>query len=180
MLFATRPRLFSSRVLILLGALAGLASGCQSSRPSFSFQPAPGRVTAVQPLAIGQDSAVATVASAPVATPARRQPLVAIGQPVMRKQHWGLRKPVRQGATVAEAAPVVAQTPAGAHRRALGHRAHPAAEVGLGTTVLGVLGLITLPIALLGLLLSGGGLVWGLVAGAAALAVLVAYLDPFG
>ena len=52
--------------------------------------------------------------------------------------------------------------------------------MGLGTTVFGILGLITLPIALLGLLLSGGGLGWGIVAGAAALAILVAYLDPFG
>ena len=50
----------------------------------------------------------------------------------------------------------------------------------LGTTVFGILGIVALPIALLGLLLSGGGLVWGIVAGAAALAILVAYLDPFG
>lgn len=70
--------------------------------------------------------------------------------------------------------------PATAHRRALLSRRRATAEVGLGTTVLGVLGLVVLPIALLGLLLSGGGLVWGILAGAAALAVLVAYLDPFG
>ena len=72
------------------------------------------------------------------------------------------------------------ERPAASHRRALLHRPHATAEVGLGTTVLGVLGLIVLPIALIGLLLSGGGLVWGIVAGLAALAVLVAYLDPFG
>ena len=65
-------------------------------------------------------------------------------------------------------------------QRALLTRPHATAEVGLGTTVLGVLGLVVLPIALIGLLLSGGGLVWGIVAGLAALAVLVAYLDPFG
>ena len=65
-------------------------------------------------------------------------------------------------------------------RRSLLHRAQAPAEAGLGTTVFGILGLITLPIALLGLLLSGGGLVWGIVAGAAALAILVAWLDPFG
>ena len=65
------------------------------------------------------------------------------------------------------------------HRRALLHRPHATAEVGLGTTVLGVLGLVVLPIALIGLLL-GGGLVWGVLAGLAALAVLVAYIDPFG
>ena len=72
------------------------------------------------------------------------------------------------------------ERPAASHWRALLHRPHATAEVGLGTTVLGVLGLIVLPIALIGLLLSGGGLVWGIVAGLAALAVLVAYLDPFG
>jgi hypothetical protein len=52
-------------------------------------------------------------------------------------------------------------------------------EVGLGTTVLGVLGLVVLPISLLGLLIWGGP-VWAVLAGLAALAVLVAYLDPFG
>jgi len=66
------------------------------------------------------------------------------------------------------------------HRRPFVRRAQAPAEAGLGTTVLGVLGLVVLPIALVGLLLSGGGLVWGVLAGAAALAVLVAYLDPFG
>ncbi|WP_310394444.1 hypothetical protein [Hymenobacter sp.] len=53
------------------------------------------------------------------------------------------------------------------------------AEAGLGTTVLGVLGLVVLPVGLIGLLL-GGGLAWGIIAGLGALAVLVAYLDPDG
>ena len=75
---------------------------------------------------------------------------------------------------------MVQPRPAATQPRARLHRPHATAEVGLGTTVLGVLGLVLLPIALIGLLLSGGGLVWGLVAGLAALAVLVAYLDPFG
>jgi hypothetical protein len=52
-------------------------------------------------------------------------------------------------------------------------------EVGLGTTVFGVLGLIALPISLLGLLIWGGP-VWAILAGLAALAILIAYLDPFG
>lgn len=65
-------------------------------------------------------------------------------------------------------------------RRSWLTRPHNTAEAGLGTTVLGVLGLVVLPVALLGLLLSGGGLVWGILAGLAALAVLVAYIDPFG
>jgi len=73
----------------------------------------------------------------------------------------------------------VATSKAVPHRRALLQRPQATTEAGLGTTVLGVLGLIMLPIALVVLLL-GGGLVWGIVAGLAALAVLVAYLDPFG
>ncbi|GAB3853227.1 hypothetical protein GCM10028822_21780 [Hymenobacter terrigena] len=76
--------------------------------------------------------------------------------------------------------PLSTLRPAAPHRRPILARPHATAEAGLGTTVLGVLGLVVLPIALLGLLLSGGGLVWGIVAGAAALAVLVAYIDPFG
>ncbi|UOQ98768.1 solute carrier organic anion transporter [Hymenobacter sp. 5317J-9] len=59
-------------------------------------------------------------------------------------------------------------------------RPHATAEAGLGTTVLGVLGLIMLPVAALGLILSGGALGWIIVGGLAALAVLVAYIDPFG
>jgi hypothetical protein len=76
--------------------------------------------------------------------------------------------------------PAVARTLVAKHQRGLWRRPHATAEVGLGTTVLGVLGLVLLPIALVGLLLSGGGLVWGILAGLAALAVLVAYIDPFG
>ena len=86
-------------------------------------------------------------------------------------------------ATVAAAPAVpaeVAHTKPVMHRRALLHRPHATAEAGLGTTVLGVLGLVVLPIALIGLILSGGGLVWASVAAAAAVAVLVAYLDPVG
>jgi hypothetical protein len=90
--------------------------------------------------------------------------------------------PVARVAAVAKATlvPTTLSRPAGMQRRALLHRPHSTAEAGLGTTVLGVLGLVVLPIALIGLAISGGGLVWAIVAGAAALAVLVAYIDPFG
>jgi hypothetical protein len=77
-------------------------------------------------------------------------------------------------------APAVVTSAPMVRRRAWLTRPHATAEAGLGTTVLGVLGLVVLPIALLGLLLSGGGLAWGILAGLAALAVLVAWLDPFG
>ncbi|TYZ11375.1 hypothetical protein FY528_06660 [Hymenobacter lutimineralis] len=60
------------------------------------------------------------------------------------------------------------------------HWAKPtqAEEVGLGTTVLGVLGLVVFPLSLIGLLIWGGP-VWAVLAGLAALAVLIAWLDPF-
>ena len=177
MLFATRPRLLHSNLLALLVIFAGLASGCQSSRPSFSFQPAPNRaqlMTAPTRVATTEDSAAATVTPATFAA-----------QPMAQTQVRARVRPRARPAVASSMKPATIvrtpmERPAASHRRALLHRPHTTAEVGLGTTVLGVLGLIVLPIALIGLLLSGGGLVWGIVAGLAALAVLVAYLDPFG
>ena len=176
---ATPSRRFSFRLLAPLVALGILAGSCQSSRPSFSFQPVVLRAAAASA------TQHATIASAPgttlVAAPATRTATVAMPVTVAVAP---LPVPAPSAATgpietVAGVAPAPARTATHAHRPLL-HRAHPTAEVGLGTTVFGILGLITLPIALLGLLLSGGGLVWGIVAGAAALAILVAYLDPFG
>lgn len=82
----------------------------------------------------------------------------------------------------------VARTPTPKHARRLARTALRAArhslstqpnttEAGLGTTVLGVLGLIVAPIALIGLLIWGGP-VWAILLGLAALAVLIAYIDP--
>ncbi|MGY3090798.1 hypothetical protein ACVWYF_003859 [Hymenobacter sp. UYAg731] len=181
MLFVTRPRLFHSRLLALLVVAGGLASGCQSSRPSFSFQPMPGRVRTVQ--AAGTTRAAPKAAATPIAvapTKPAAQPVIA--SPVARGHRRALPQPEPVVASTANTAiaPLPIVRLATAHRRTLLARAHATAEAGLGTTVLGVLGLVVLPIALLGLLLSGGGLVWGIVAGAAALAVLVAYIDPFG
>ena len=177
MLFATRPRLLHSNLLALLVLFAGLASGCQSSRPSFLFQPAPSRaqlMTAPTRVATTEDSAAATVTPAAFAAQPMAQTQVrARVRPQARPTVASSMKPATIVRTPME-------RPAASHRRALLHRPHATAEVGLGTTVLGVLGLVVLPIALIGLLLSGGGLVWGIVAGLAALAVLVAYLDPFG
>ena len=176
MLFATRHRLFHSRLLALLLAFGGLASSCQSSRSSFSFQPAPGRVraAAMHSVIVADDSTAAKV----ILTASEAQPVArARGRTRLRPHAW----PV---AVVPVAEATITRPPVGrsatVRRRALLGRPRATAEVGLGTTVLGVLGLVALPIALVGLLLSGGGLVWGIVAGAAALAVLVAYIDPFG
>ncbi|MBU6120393.1 hypothetical protein [Hymenobacter siberiensis] len=181
MLFATRPRLFHSRLLALLVVIGGLASGCQSSRRSFSFQPMPGRVQAVKAAAAA--AATPEAAAAPLAVTAAKtaaQPILAL--PAAREYRRALPQPepLMASTKTADIATLPMVRPAATHRRPLLARAHAPAEAGLGTTVLGVLGLVVLPIALLGLLLSGGGLVWGIVAGAAALAVLVAYIDPFG
>ena len=178
MLLATRPRLFHSRLLALLVVISGVASSCQSSRSSFSFQPVPGRARVVAAIA----ATPLELAAAPVLTPPRPDTQLAIPTPVARRprQTLPLPQPVAVASETATIVSLPMVRPAATHRRPLLARAHVPAEVGLGTTVLGVLGLVVLPIALIGLAISGGGLVWGIVAGAAALAVLVAYIDPFG
>ncbi|MBD2767160.1 hypothetical protein IC235_04530 [Hymenobacter sp. BT664] len=163
---------------LLAVAFVGSMSGCQSTRPSFSFQPAPRRAApAVDTGAVRIERA--QVASVPVAEPA-----VAVApRSTFLRPRVRVRRPVSAPQVLVTDASVVSSPvvrPASTPRRRLWARPQAPAEVGLGTTVLGVLGLVTLPIALVGLALSGGGLVWGIIAGAAALAVLVAYIDPFG
>lgn len=166
---------FSPRLLqlgLLVAVFVGSATGCQSSRPSFSFQLAPGR-------------AVPKVVAGTASTePAQAVPTAA-ARPALTQRAGRFRPRVRRPGPMPQAAsrtvvsdPVL--RPAAARKRLFWTRPQAPAEAGLGTTVLGVLGLILLPVALVGLALSGGGLVWGIVAGAAAVAVLVAYIDPFG
>ena len=66
------------------------------------------------------------------------------------------------------------------HRRLLQHRAQGPAQQGLGLTVLGLLGMVALVVALIGLAISGGGAGWIIAAAIAAGVVLLAYLDPGG
>ena len=174
--FFPLSRLSNYRLLVVLGIFASLASGCQSSRPSFSFRPGPRQQHEVSTTTAAAPKADAVpVEGAPVAPAASPSDL----PPVARQQ----RRPSQLGLAALATEKVVRRSivrPHAPHQRPLLARPHATAEAGLGTTVLGVLGLVVLPIALLGLLLSGGGLVWGIVAAAAVLAVLVAYLDPFG
>ncbi|MBF9239211.1 hypothetical protein I2I05_17540 [Hymenobacter sp. BT683] len=179
MVFTTRLRFFRFRLLGFLVISGEMASSCQSSRPSFSFQPAPHHERAAQmpPVEAAADSTVAAVGLPALATP----PLPRLAAESVREK----RRPTTPQSSkqpVATSLTTVVLSPASAavHRREWLRRPHATAEVGLGTTVLGVLGLIALPIALIGLVVSGGGLVWAVVAGLAAVAVLVAYLDPFG
>ena len=179
--FTTPCRLFGFQWLAALVIFAGLASGCQSSRPSFSFQPAPGRVrpatAAMRPLTAtaSAEALVAPAAAAAAAQPANHR---VVGHAPHRLKP-PIQPAVGQAGTLPDT-PSLVKRMATLRPRVLLSRPHATAEAGLGTTVLGVLGLVVLPIALIGLAISGGGLVWGIVAGAAALAVLVAYIDPFG
>lgn len=172
---ATRIRLFSSFLLPLLFGLVVLLSGCQSSRPGFAFQPAPHwpqQTEIAVAVAATPDSATAAV------------PILAarIASPVSQAQHAARRQAAARHIAALSKAVLIPKIshPMGPQRRALLQRPHATAESGLGTTVLGVLGLIALPIAAVGLILSGGALGWIIVGGLAALAVLVAYIDPFG
>ena len=175
---ATLLRSFNLRLPALLVVFAALVSSCQSSRPGFSFQPAPGRARAVavakSVAIVMKDSATATV-SMP-ATAASR-PTFSRPAPVIRLRQGHPQQP-RLLAPVAAETQVVTPAPAVAHRRGLLHRAHGTADSGFGMTVLGLLGLVALAVGLIGLAISGGGLGWAIVVGVAALIVLIAYIDP--
>lgn len=161
---------------IVSAVLLLLVTGCQSTRVAYRFQP-PAGTSPRQLAATPPDSGAWAVApaSAPQAVLARAGNTKRV-QPARRQLRQQLRRAVAQ----AVARPAVSFRPKSAAqqvRRVAGPR--HTTEVGLGTTVLGVLGLVVLPVALLGLLIWGGP-VWAVLAALAALAVLVAYLDPFG
>ncbi|TGD77921.1 hypothetical protein [Hymenobacter wooponensis] len=173
---ARRVRL--SFYLSLALMLLTLASGCRSGQSAFQFRPAP--TVAARPVPAPVVDAVPVVVAE---VPAPAKPVAApqaVEPAPLRPRH--LRQQLRRAVAQAVAPrqllkPLLAKPAAQGVRRAAGPR--HTAEVGLGTTVLGVLGLVVLPISLIGLLIWGGP-VWAILAGLAALAVLVAYLDPFG
>jgi hypothetical protein len=188
----TRPRSFTPRLLAVLMAFAGLASGCQSSRSSFSFQPlvlraATLRAQAATPAPAPEAANAASVTAAMPSAPAMARVPV---QP--RPGHVA---PATTDATAAKLVntqlsdPVIvkshAAVPARArfvalHRRPWLRRAQAPAEAGLGLTVLGLLAIVVLVVALVGLAISGGGLGWIITAAIAAGVLLLAYIDPHG
>ncbi|MBF9223807.1 hypothetical protein [Hymenobacter ruricola] len=175
--FATRFRLFRFRLLALLVLLASAASSCQSSRASFSFQ----SISLSSPVRVAEKPVKLVDSMAAVSVPVRAGHPVAATLPAPRPQPVGRVSKTSAAAVVpAETTPAKLASAPARHRRAWLARPRAATEAGLGTTVLGVLGLIMLPVAALGLILSGGALGWIIVGGLAALAVLVAWLDPFG
>ena len=174
---SARPRRLFSPLLLTLLVLA-LTASCRSAQTAYYFNPAmqPGAAAVAAPVV--PDSGKIAPAAPTVAT-LERQPAHQPARPALRRPRLMQRQPLRY--FIAQAAPVQQVMPAHASRQSAQHAARPrqVSEVGLGTTVLGVLGLIVLPISLVGLLIWGGP-VWASLAGLAGLAVLVAYLDPFG
>ncbi|SES72887.1 hypothetical protein [Hymenobacter actinosclerus] len=173
---------FTRRFLFSCSAATGLllgAAGCRSAQSAYQFRPAPTVAAASQRPAPAQALPAAAPASAAVkALPA------AVARPVASH---AARRPVRRTAgavpaRLARSFSAAAQPTYAAvvrpGRRGATDGAQAVAEVGLGTTVLGVLGLIVGPISLVGLLIWGGP-VWAVLLGLSALAVLVAYIDPF-
>ncbi|QNE41356.1 hypothetical protein F1C16_18235 [Hymenobacter sp. NBH84] len=169
-----RLRLLSS---LLVGfVLLTLAVGCQSARPT----PTAYQVRLTEP-------AVALAPTPPTLTPTAETPS-ATAEPLPIDTSPKSRAKARASHPTTQPKALTTATKRLPQRlaRAVGRTAvkHPAGvhrnttEVGLGTTVLGVLGLIVAPIALIGLLI-WGGLVWAILLGLAALAVLIAYIDPY-
>ena len=118
------------------------------------------------------------VATAPNATPAALE--AAVAQAKTSTPHAGTAAVWPTSASATTPATVLKRQLA-AHRYArLLHRAHAPAEAGLGLTVLGLLAMLVLVVALIGLAISGGGAGWIIAAAIAAGVVLLACLDPGG
>lgn len=167
------------RLALLAVLCAGLGTGCQSTRPGYLFQPIRTSTAAVAPPAEQANAAPPQAAGATVSA------AVVVATPAPQRQQrpspaTRLQMLASERRTAAVPPHRVAKASVPRLVLALRHRPQAPAEAGLGTTVLGLLGLVALPVALIGLALSGGGLVWAIVAGVAALAVLVALIDPDG
>lgn len=192
MLSLTLARLFNCFLLASLVVVGSLASGCQSSRPGFSFQPIRLRTVAPMPpeararpaeaptAAVPNAAALAPAAVTARVLPTRPAAEVPFAQVSTQPKHAPAQL-LGAAATQTTAAAAPASTQAAASfRRALLHRAHAPARQGLGLTVLGLLGMVVLVVALVGLAISGGGVGWLITAAVAAGVVLLAYLDPGG
>ncbi|MBX0291837.1 hypothetical protein K3G63_15400 [Hymenobacter sp. HSC-4F20] len=177
---STRPgrRARLAAYLSFILVTLGLTAGCRSSQSAYQFRPAPAVAHGRAPLPDSGAVAVSVTPSPVQALPtqAASRRTTPYPKPASRKLRLRLQRAV--ASSVSQARPPLTRVRTGA--QAARHSAGPrrATEVGLGTTVLGVLGLVVLPIALVGLLIWGGA-VWAVLAGLAALAVLIAYLDPF-
>lgn len=153
-----------------------LAASCHSTQVAYQFRPAASLPVAT--MAAPDSSAVKITVAATHPGVAAMPPELVRAKPRQMRQARQLRRVVAQ-AVAQQRIPAVASRSGAAQSTQHVARPQQPAEVGLGTTVFGVLGLIVLPVSLLGLLIWGGP-VWAILAGLAALAVLIAYIDPFG
>ncbi|UOQ66275.1 hypothetical protein [Hymenobacter volaticus] len=166
-----RPfRRLSAALLVL-----AFTASCSSTQPAYLFRPAAPSLTTPPAKAEAEEVAVVEPEAATV------PPKAMVSQ---RRQRIKPRQ-LRQALRLAVAQSLVrVQTGAKLNRpatQAVQHKAEVSrkpTEVGLGTTVFGILGFLAVPIGLIGLAL-GGGLVWGIIAAAGALAILIAWIDPF-
>ena len=155
--------------------MLGLAAGCRSTQSVYRVTPAPGTSTAQ-----AVPDAPATPEPNALPTPAKplnrsyRTTAAANQRPAASKATPLLARTietVKSSPTLVRAAKrVVRRAPLAPHNTA---------EVGLGTTFLGILGILAIPIGLIGLLLSGGGLAWAIVAIVGGLLLLNAIYEPF-
>ncbi|WP_375436739.1 hypothetical protein [uncultured Hymenobacter sp.] len=170
-----RPFRHLSAALLVLA----LTASCSSIQPAFFFQSADSSLATPPAKAEAADVMVAAIVPEavtvqPTATgPHRRQRV----KP--RELRQIMRLAVAQGLVRTQASTgTQLRRPATQAVRHQAQSSRKPTEVGLGTTVFGILGFLAVPIGLIGLAL-GGGLVWGLIAAAGALAILIAWLDPF-
>ncbi|HEX8427397.1 hypothetical protein [Hymenobacter sp.] len=165
----TRPfQRWSAALLVLV-----FTANCSGTRPAYLFQPA---AVSAAPAPTQPESTIEDVAvAAPAPKPSASRQLLRIRPRQLRQ---AIRMAVTQDLGRAQAKPQLLSRPATQAVRHHTKALRKPAEVGLGTTVFGILGFLAVPIGLIGLAL-GGGLVWGLIAAAGALAILIAWLDPF-
>ncbi|WP_460622580.1 hypothetical protein [Hymenobacter tenuis] len=176
---SSTPAVRRFRLSVVLAVLLGLlvAQGCRSTQSAYRFQPS-APVVAARPVPSGP------VATAPASVTDSDKAAALFPRPQQQPKRRQLRQEARRALTQAPATVVAlakrSLQPSHHNTQALQRAAGPkrTTEVGLGTTVLGVLGLVVLPVSLIGLLIWGGP-VWAVLAGLSAIAILVAYLDPF-
>ena len=166
-----RPfRRLSAALLVL-----AFTASCSSTHSAYLFRPTASSPVTPPDIVATEVVKVAAPKAAPVpvpAAPTRRQ-----RQLKPRQLRQTLRLAVAQGLVRAQASTPISR-PATQAVRHQARAARKPAEVGLGTTVFGILGFLAVPVGLIGLAF-GGGLVWGIIAAAGALAILIAWLGPF-
>lgn len=178
------PYPFLLRRLLLFLILALVSAGCQSGRPAFQFQP-PARMMRItspsaadqKPLVEGRPELAADMlpaakaaASAPIIS-AKAAPRAA--RPRLRNLRTSFASGQITTVRVARRVRNLARLAGRPHRPALAP-----AENGLGSTFIGILGIVALLVGLIGLIFAGWGF-FGWLAVAGAVALFISILAPY-